>query len=106
MHGQPVVVPVDRSGERATNGEMYAGASFATYGAVFGGDYKANGSTTIHYDRAAVEQDQGCPPPTGCSSCLDCGNQAGVNGACGECTSDAQCCPPLVCVGGSCEFGG
>jgi hypothetical protein len=39
---------------------------------------------------------------TGCSTCLDCNNQACVNGACGSCTNSSQCCAPLVCVGGSC----
>jgi hypothetical protein len=88
------------------NGEMYAGASFAMYGAIFAGDYKANGSTTIHYDRAAIEQGKGCPPTTGCRSCLDCDNQACVNGSCGACTSSSQCCPPLICLNGRCDLGG
>ena len=86
------------------NGEMYAGASFAMYGAIFAGDYRANGSTTIHYDRAAIDQGKGCPPTTGCESCLDCDNQACVNGTCGSCTSDSQCCPPLVCIDGRCDI--
>ena len=87
------------------NGEIYAGASFAMYGAIFAGDYKANGSTTIHYDRAAVDQGKTCPPTTGCKSCLDCDNQACIDGTCGQCTSDSQCCPPLICVDGRCDIG-
>jgi hypothetical protein len=39
----------------------------------------------------------------GCGTCKDCGNQACINGTCGECTTDGQCCPPLVCTGGSCQ---
>jgi hypothetical protein len=39
---------------------------------------------------------------TTCGSCRDCGNQACVNGACGSCTSSADCCAPLVCASGTC----
>ena len=89
----------------APNGEIYAGASFSMYGAIFTGDYRSSASTTIHYDRAALDQGKACPPPPGgCSSCLDCGNQACVDGVCGECTNDGQCCPPLVCIGGRCDL--
>ena len=54
---------------------------------------------------SALDQGKACPPPPGgCSSCLDCGNQACVDGVCGECTNDGQCCPPLVCIGGRCDL--
>jgi hypothetical protein len=87
----------------APNGEIYASASFNMYGAIFAGYYHGKASTTIHYDTASVKQGTGCPPPPpGCSSCLDCGNQACVGGSCGACTSTAQCCPPLVCSNGKC----
>jgi hypothetical protein len=43
--------------------------------------------------------------PTGCTTCSDCGNQACLpGGSCGPCTTDSQCCAPLVCdtgVGGT-----
>lgn len=42
------------------------------------------------------------PPPASCDSCEDCGNQACVDGACGECASSLDCCAPLVCANGSC----
>jgi len=86
----------------APNGEIYASASFSMYGAIFAGWYRGKASTTIHYDRGTLDQGQSCPPPTGCNSCLDCGNQACINGTCGSCTSDSQCCPPLVCGAGKC----
>jgi hypothetical protein len=39
--------------------------------------------------------------PTGCTTCTDCGNQACLpGGACGPCTTDSQCCAPLVCDNG------
>jgi hypothetical protein len=87
----------------APNGEIYASASFNMYGAIFAGYYHGKASTTIHYDTASVKQGTGCPPPPpGCTSCLDCGNQACVGGNCGACSSTAQCCPPLVCSNGKC----
>jgi hypothetical protein len=38
----------------------------------------------------------------GCGSCKDCGNQACINGTCGACGSDGDCCAPLVCSSGVC----
>jgi len=90
------------AGLYAPNGEIYASASFTMYGAIFAGYYHGKASTTIHYDTAAAKAGQGCPPPTGCGSCLDCGNQACINGKCDACTSSSQCCPPLQCVNGGC----
>jgi hypothetical protein len=79
------------------------------YGSVYVGDFIASQVAAIHYDRAALTTGQECPPPPGadaggppCQSCSDCGNQACVNGACGSCTSDAQCCAPLQCQNGVC----
>jgi hypothetical protein len=37
-----------------------------------------------------------------CGTCKDCGNQACVNGTCGSCTTNADCCAPLICQGGTC----
>jgi hypothetical protein len=37
-----------------------------------------------------------------CGSCKDCGNQACVNGACGQCSTSSDCCAPLICIGGYC----
>jgi hypothetical protein len=86
----------------APNGEIYVSASYEMFGAIFTGYYHGKASTTIHYDRSTIKQGDDCPPPPGCGSCLDCGNQACVNGSCAACTSDAQCCPPLICSGGRC----
>jgi hypothetical protein len=44
-------------------------------------------------------------PPTPCTSCKDCGNQAcSSDGVCGSCSTSGQCCPPLVCIGGTCRL--
>jgi hypothetical protein len=80
------------------------------YGSVYVGDFIASQVTAIHYDRASLSLGQTCPPLVpmldagipGCQSCVDCGNQACVNGTCGSCTSDSQCCAPLQCQGGTC----
>jgi hypothetical protein len=78
------------------------------YGSVYVGDFIGSQATAIHYDRAALSSAQGCPSAPSdaggpsCQTCSDCGNQACVNGACGSCTDDAQCCAPLQCQNGTC----
>jgi hypothetical protein len=91
----------------APNGTYSTQGSAVTFGAIFAKDYSTGGSTTVHYDKASVAQAQSCPSPspnTGCTTCLDCANQACVNGTCGSCTSDGECCAPLRCVSGTCKF--
>lgn len=70
------------------------------FGGVFAGAFRNAGSTTIHYDRGVLRAGDACTPPPepgGCTSCTECGNQACIEGACGACTSSAQCCAPLYC---------
>ena len=85
-------------------------ASTDVYGAVYAGDFVGTSEVGIHYDRQVLNMGSECPPPpapdagvTGCGSCQDCGNQACIMGTCGACTSSAQCCAPLQCVGGMCK---
>jgi hypothetical protein len=103
----------------AAYGPVSLSSDYVQYGALVAGDFNASGSATIHYDRATVGGSL-CPPPppattgdgggssgdggsTTCGSCKDCGNQACVNGTCGQsCTSSDQCCAPLVCASGEC----
>jgi hypothetical protein len=115
------------SGE-VINGEFWAGygtvswsAGTDAYGSVFAGDFSAMAATRIHYDLAVLRQGNACPPPPGtvvdagpggsssggtpppgCGSCRDCLNQACINGKCGACTSNADCCAPLICTAGVC----
>jgi hypothetical protein len=99
-------------------GNIYAAYGLVTwsagtdaYGSVFAGDFSASAATRIHYDAAVLQAGAGCPPSgghatgdggTGCSSCRDCLNQACINGQCGSCRTDADCCAPLVCSDGTC----
>ncbi len=102
-------------------GDLYSGASalqasstLTFYGSLFVGSFYNSSETYIHYDTANLAAGAACPvvspaPDAGadagvaCGSCKDCGNQACVNGTCGQCTSSSQCCPPLVCLGnGAC----
>jgi hypothetical protein len=114
------------SAQSRVAGNLYVGYGLVTwsaasdlYGALFAGDFQASAATRIHYDRAVLQAGNACPPPggtsegdgglgdggtvpNGCSSCRDCSNQACINGACGACGSSADCCAPLICMGGSC----
>jgi hypothetical protein len=55
----------------------------------------------IHYDRSVLRAYEECegPPPTECSTCGDCAASAAcIDGLCGVCRDDGDCCAPLVCV--------
>jgi hypothetical protein len=79
------------------------------FGSVYANFFDSSQVTKIHYDRATLGDGQECPTPPApdagvpqCGSCSDCGNQACINGACGECTDSSQCCAPLLCESGQC----
>ena len=73
------------------------------YGSVFAGDFLGSARVAIHYDSAVLQVGQPCDDPgDDCGTCEDCGNQACINGTCGECSDSAQCCPPLICENGTC----
>jgi hypothetical protein len=88
----------------APNGVVSSTSSLEMYGSIFAGDFHNTASTTIHYDAAAATLGADCPdpPPSGCTSCRDCGNQACIAGECASCTDSSECCAPLRCVDGSC----
>jgi hypothetical protein len=93
------------TGNTTIGGNVWAGRApvksqspVEIYGALFVASYNNTSDfTAIHYDLAVLQAGKDCPPPGQCRSCTDCGNQACVNGACGKCTMDSQCCSPLVC---------
>jgi hypothetical protein len=76
------------------------------YGAVFVADISAPAALIAHYDRSIMNADSTCglPAPSTCSRCDDCdAGSACVLGTCGACTTDADCCFPLVCSAGKCN---
>ena len=92
----------------AAYGAVSFESPYTMYGSLVAGDFSHTNTAAIHFDRAVLSGGL-CPPASGadggvptCGSCKDCGNQACVSGTCGACTSSDQCCPPLVCQGGSC----
>jgi hypothetical protein len=98
-------------------GEFYAAnseqvvwsAKNAIYGSVVAGNFRSSDVTSIHYDRGVLRAGDGCggngaggAGGVECGSCQDCRNQACINGVCGACGGDDDCCSPLVCREGSC----
>ena len=85
----------------APNARITAVGDTEVYGSLFGGSITMPGYLSIHYDRAILDVDVDCPPPPGdCScdpgrGCVD--HHACIGGTCEACTSDADCCAPLVC---------
>lgn len=76
------------------------------YGGLFAGSVESAGSLIVYYDRAILRADETCNDvaPPSCTSCDQCGaSSTCVAGKCGACTTDADCCSPLVCEHGSCQ---
>jgi hypothetical protein len=63
-------------------------------------------SGTLAADAGTPAADAGTPAADAgaamCSGCGQCGTGACVNGQCGPCQSDLDCCAPNVCLGGAC----
>lgn len=103
--------PIALSGGAVFAGNVYAphaeftmSTAIEIYGSLFAAGIVASDRLTVHYDAAILAAGNDCgPPPSTCTSCRDCGNQAcTAGGSCGACTSNADCCSPLVCHAGSC----
>jgi hypothetical protein len=86
----------------APRAELVTPESLEVFGSVFVRRLAASGPLAVHYDEAILDVGGECPTPDGCDTCRDCGNQACVDGACGLCRGDADCCAPLVCAAGRC----
>jgi hypothetical protein len=79
-------------------------------GSLFLKDLDAGGYIDITYDRDVIIPGEQCPPPDDeepppeCTQTCNetCGTSACIDGECGACTVDADCCDPLVCYQGSC----
>jgi hypothetical protein len=111
----------------APRADVYFGASADLFGALVARDIHFAGSADVHFDSAIreagdsceepVDTDGGVPDatpvdagdggtPNTCADCSECGAPSGcrADGTCGACESDADCCAPLVCIGGACQL--
>ncbi|MBX3245960.1 MAG: hypothetical protein KF901_02120 [Myxococcales bacterium] len=100
-------IDLTSGGELAANvyaprAELVTPAALEVFGSVFARRVVASGPLALHYDEAVLDVGADCPAPDRCATCRDCGNQACVDGACGLCRSDGDCCAPLVCAAGRC----
>jgi hypothetical protein len=97
--------------------EVQAASPSGVYGSIFAKDFTNSSPTNLHFDENILQAGVECVPPSAsdggapgdagtgnqpCLTCSDCGNQACVAGQCGSCTTSAECCSPLVCIGGTC----
>jgi hypothetical protein len=81
------------------------GGDLEMFGSVVADRFSFGASVSMHYDEA-ISGGRGCAEPAGgaCTTCRDCSGAASACKAntCSSCTVDADCCPPLSCVGGAC----
>lgn len=86
----------------APNSDVVSQGDLTIHGALFGNSVGVQGTLAVHYDRAILRVNDDCttPDPAECMACGDCpdGLACGDEGAClTECTTDADCCDPLIC---------
>ncbi len=88
----------------APGSELQLSGGAEVFGSLFVRRLVTSAPLTVHYDTAVLDAGSECPggPPTNCSTCLDCRNQACLAGHCGACTDSSQCCAPLLCFRGQC----
>jgi hypothetical protein len=91
----------------APNARVLAVGYANVYGSIFALDFNIPGYARFTYDEAILNAGDNCPvtpTPHDCRHCGSCpATQACVNGNCGACATDADCCAPLVCAAGSCQ---
>lgn len=82
------------------------GVDNTLFGSIFAQAATLNGANRVIYDTSISAASLECPNPDPmpmCSRCTGCdGFRACVNGRCGDCRTDADCCQPLVCYSGRC----
>ncbi len=87
----------------APRAELVTAGDSEIFGAVFVERLSASGPLSVHYDTGVLGSGDLCDPPPVCDSCGDCPSiQACIEGACGACETDADCCAPLLCRDGEC----
>ncbi len=94
----------------APNATLQLAADLEMWGAIFAKTMQFSGAFTLHYDTSVLQlaQTGGCADGgTTCKTCNDCGGAtpACISGTCAPCATSADCCAPLVCLGGRCVLG-
>jgi hypothetical protein len=78
----------------------------AFLGSLFARDFVCPGFADFAFDLAIKKAGDPCtttPPPNTCTKCGTCtGGTACVNGKCGACRSDGDCCSQMICSAGKC----
>jgi hypothetical protein len=83
----------------APKADVQLSSALEMSGSLFVSSLLLSGSFTIHYDESILDS-TGCAPSGGsCKSCHDCAGAtpACTAGSCAPCTTDGDCCAPLVC---------
>ncbi|UQA56844.1 DUF7305 domain-containing protein [Polyangium aurulentum] len=83
------------------NAALQANNALEIFGAVFAKSITTAHQLEIHYDEAILTIDGCQPPDSACKDCHDCVNPTpacGPGGKCGPCTTNKDCCPPLICT--------
>ncbi len=104
---------IDITGAAGFAGNLYApranavarGALFVE-GSIVAKNIEVNGALTVRFDRTRELGDP-CPPedPPTCAPCDgSCATGACVDGSCGVCRSNADCCEPYICIDGECDY--
>jgi hypothetical protein len=89
----------------APQADVAVGGQGVVYGALFAGSVTTRSTLLINYDVSVLENNAACASlePNTCSRCDDCvDGTACMEGTCGACATDADCCFPLVCGPGGC----
>lgn len=99
---------VDMSGTATFVGNVYAPFAVVlstdrlrVFGSVFARNFETSSEAFISFDRAITRAGDSCDdddPNPPCTSCHDCrSSEACVDGVCGACSQDSDCCSPNVC---------
>ena len=90
----------------APQAELVTSGPIEVFGSLFLRRLNTSSAINIHYDKGVLQKASACPP-TGtaaeCATCRDCLNQACINGTCGACRDNRDCCSPLFCDEGVCK---
>jgi hypothetical protein len=71
-------------------------------GSLVAASIDTDGGVIVDHPEGASDIGECEMPDAPCASCADCvGSEACVDGACGDCRTDADCCAPLVCIAGA-----